>query len=231
MLAHADHDEMDAGPRRASPERLCIATREVKPVADMIRFVVGPDGAVVPDIKRKLPGRGVWVTAERAAIATAVTRKAFARGFKREVRVAADLAGVTGQLIERAALDALAIAHKAGQVVAGNARVEAALANGPVVALVHAADAGPDGVRKLDAALRRRFPDELGRQPVVINLFDSAQLDLAMGRSNVIHAALLAGAASLGFLARCRDLERFRQSSSPQAGEGQEGKPRERRRA
>src|SRR5262245_40107994 len=135
MLAHADHDEMDAGPRRASPERLCIAAREVKPVGDMIRFVVGPDGAVVPDIKRKLPGRGVWVTAERAAIATAVSRKAFARGFKREVRVATDLAEVTGQLIERAALDALAIAHKAGQVVAGNARVEAALANEPVVAL------------------------------------------------------------------------------------------------
>jgi uncharacterized protein len=208
MLARADHDEMDAGPRRASPERLCIVTREVKPVADMIRFVVGPDGAVVPDIKRKLPGRGVWVTAERSAIATAIARKVFARSFKREVRVAADLAEVTGQLIEQAALDALAIAHKAGQVVAGNAKVEAALANGPVVALVHAADAGPDGVRKLDAALRRRFPDEQGRQ-VVINMFDSAQLDLATGRSNVIHAALLAGAASVGFLARCRNLERF----------------------
>src|SRR5262245_2569812 len=116
MLARVDQDDLDAGPRRTGPERLCIATRSVQPVADLIRFVVGPEGHVVPDVKRKLPGRGVWVTATRTAVETAVARRAFGRSFKREVTVAPDLAEETEQLLVRAALDALAIAHKAGLV-------------------------------------------------------------------------------------------------------------------
>ena len=207
MLARADHDETDTGPRHAAPERLCVATRAVKPVSEMIRFVVGPDQAVVPDVKRKLPGRGVWVTATRAAIATAVARGAFGRSFKRDVRVAGDLAHQTELLLERSALDALAIAHKAGRVAAGFAKVEAALASEPVAVLVHAADASPDGVRKLAAAARQRFG--AGGLPV-IDVFTSAQLDLALGRANVIHAALLAGPESEGFLARCQSLGGFR---------------------
>ena len=115
MLAGQDHD-VDGGPRRIAAERLCVATRTVKPVGDMIRFVVSPDGAVVPDIKARLPGRGVWVTASRAAVAQAVARKAFSRGFKRDVRVQADLVAMTESLLERSVLDALAMAHKAGWV-------------------------------------------------------------------------------------------------------------------
>jgi predicted RNA-binding protein YlxR (DUF448 family) len=206
MLARVD-DETDAGPRHAAPERMCVATRCVKPIGEMIRFVVGPDQAVVPDVKRKLPGRGVWVTATRTAVATAVTRGAFGRSFKRDVRVAGDLAEQTELLLERSALDALAIAHKARRVVLGFAKVEAALAVEPVAALVHAADARPDGVRKLAAAAGRRF----GADGVpVVDVFTTMQLDLAMGRANVIHAALLAGPETEGFLARCRSLERFR---------------------
>jgi uncharacterized protein len=208
MLARAGQDDIDAGRRRASPERLCIATRVVKPTGDMIRFVVGPDGAVVPDVKHKLPGRGVWVTANRAAVAAAMERKAFGRGFKREVRVAPDLVERTEHLLARSALDALAIAHKAGAVVAGFARVEAALDGETVVALIHAADASPEGARKLAAAARGRAGNHDG--PMVIEMFTSAQLDLALGRSNVVHAAVLAGPASAGFIARCRSLERFR---------------------
>ena len=100
----------------------------MKPVDELIRFVVGPDG-VVPDLKRKLPGRGVWVTADaRDARRTPSTRNVFARGFKREVRVAPDLAEQTERLLVRAALDALAIAGKAGLVAAGFAKAEAAIA-------------------------------------------------------------------------------------------------------
>jgi len=208
MLARAGHDEIDAGPRRTSPERLCIATRAVKPTADMIRFVIGPDGAVVPDVKHKLPGRGVWVTANRAAVAAAVERKAFGRGFKREVRVAPDLVEATERLLSRSALDALAIAHKAGAVAAGFARAEAALRGENVVALIHAADASPEGARKLKVTAAQRRGDQDG--PMVIEVFTSAQLDLALGRSNVVHAAVLASPASAGFLARCQSLERFR---------------------
>ena len=209
MLARID--PLDAGPRKraAATERLCVATRTVKPTTDMIRFVVGPDGRVVADLKHKLPGRGVWVTATRQALAEAIRRKALARAFKREVRVEPDLADRVEALLERSALDALAIARKSGAVAAGFAKVEAALQRESVVALIHAADAGPDGVTKIAAAARRRPEPQAERIPVVA-LFSSAQLDLALGRSNVIHAALLADRASDSFLARWRSLERFR---------------------
>jgi predicted RNA-binding protein YlxR (DUF448 family) len=219
MLARVDeNDDTDAGPRRnaAATERLCIATREVKPVADLMRFVVAPDGSVVADLKRNLPGRGVWVTARRAIVAEAVRRKAFARGFRRDVRVAPDLPAQIEQMLERAALDALAIAHKGGQVVTGFSKVEAALEHGKAVALLHAAEASRDGIRKLGAALRRGAGDA-DRLPV-IEAFTSPQLDLALGRPNVVHAALLAGPASNSFLARCRNLERFRMAEPSAQG-------------
>src|SRR5215207_6553119 len=118
MLARTSDSEIDSGPGdgRAGSERFCAVTRAVKPVAEMIRFVAGPSG-VVPDIRRKLPGRGVWITASRALLGDAIKRKVFARPFGDEVRVSADLTGLTERLLERAALDALAIAGKSGLVL------------------------------------------------------------------------------------------------------------------
>jgi uncharacterized protein len=209
MTASPQQAELDNGPQSRERERMCVLTREVRPVADLIRFVVGPDGAAVPDLKSKLPGRGVWVTATHDALAEAVKRKALVRGFKREVRLNADLVTQTGQLLEQAVLDALAIVGKAGLVANGFGKTEAALADEDkrVIGLIHAADAAPDGVRKLGAALRRR---DSGDQVAVITSLTTAQLDLALGRPNVVHAALLAGPASDTFLARLRRLERFR---------------------
>jgi predicted RNA-binding protein YlxR (DUF448 family) len=213
MLARPHEDELDAGPRKTGVERLCVATGVVKPVDEMIRFVVGPDGAPVPDLRRRLPGRGLWITATRDALTTAVARRVFARGFKRDVRVSADLVDATERLIERAALDALAIAHKAGKVAIGFGKTEAAIATDNVVAVVHAADAALDGTRKLGAALHRRY-GEGAEKIAVLGGFTSAQLDLALGRSNVIHAALLAGPESEAVLARAARLDRFRSASS-----------------
>jgi uncharacterized protein len=217
MMERPHEDQLDAGPRQAAAglERFCAATGTVKPVAEMIRFVVAPDGAAVPDLKRRLPGRGVWITATRQALATAVARKAFARSFRRDVRVAPDFVAVTERLLEQAALDSLAMAHKARRVAIGFGQVEAALARGTVRALLHAAEAAPDGVRKLKSG-RARGPGE-GGNIVVIDGFTSAQLDLALGRSNVIHAALLAGPESAAFLARAQRLERFR-AGGPTSG-------------
>ena len=208
MLARTTEAELDAGPHNSGSgtERFCVATRTVKPTADMIRFVVGPDG-VVPDLKRKLPGRGIWITANKTVLSDAVTRKVFARGFKRDVKVPADLGDMTERLLVRAALDALAIAGKAQYVVAGFSKVDAALTKDRVVGLIHAADASLDGVRKLAGILHSR-PD--ADRIVVVKQFNSAQMDLALGRSNVVHAALLAGPASDTFLARFQRLERFR---------------------
>src|SRR6202790_409818 len=122
--------EIDTGPRDGERERLCIATRTVRPLADLIRFVVGPDGEAVPDLKRKLPGRGVWVTATQDALGDAIRRRVFARGFKRDVRLPADLLERTDRLLERSALDALAIAGKASLVATGFAKVETGLLGG-----------------------------------------------------------------------------------------------------
>jgi hypothetical protein len=190
-------------------QRSCALSRQIKPVAELVRFVVGPDGAVVPDVKRKLPGRGLWITGTRDAIEQAVKRNVFARGFKRDVRTGRDLAAATEQMLERAALDALAIAAKAGRLVGGFAKVEAAIERDEVLAVLHAADSAADGKRKLAAALHRTGAGK-PREIAIIELFTSAQLDLALHRANVVHAALLAGPGSETFLARAERLERFR---------------------
>ena len=212
MLARRHDSARDDGTRKSAPDtqRFCAVTGAVRPVDELMRFVVAPDGTAVPDLKRRLPGRGVWITATRQALRAAMGRKTFARGFKRDVRVASDLVETTERLIERAALDALAICHKAGKVAIGFANVEAVLARSPVVALLNAAEAAPDGLRKLAAALRRRADVA---EIAVVDTFTSAQLDLALGRSNVVHAALLAGPESETFLARHARLERFRTGS------------------
>jgi predicted RNA-binding protein YlxR (DUF448 family) len=208
--------ESDAGPRdrAAGPTRLCIATRTPRPAEEMIRFVVGPDDTVVPDIRRRLPGRGVWVTATAETVAQAVVRNAFARSLRRPVRVPSDLAAQTERLLERSALDALAIAYKAGLVACGFGKVEEALKSDRAVALIHAAEAAEDGVRKLQALARRYGGTQA---PVSIDGFTAPQLDLALGRPNVIHAALLAGPASGAFLARYGGLAAFRGSGTAAA--------------
>ena len=211
MLAMVQDSDLDRGTTSVAPgtERMCALTRQVLPVEQLIRFVVSPTGEVVPDVKRKLPGRGLWITGTQAAVAEAVKRNVFARGFKRELRAAGDLADVTARLLERAALDALAMAGKAGQVVTGAAKVEAALDRDDLVALIHAAEASPDGKRKLAGALHRNG-DEKQQEIVVIETFAGEQLDLALNRPNVVHAALLAGPGPETFLARARRYERFR---------------------
>jgi len=204
MLASTDHIEArDAGPKAAGTERLCVVARVAKPVDDLLRFVAGPDGTLAPDIKRKLPGRGVWVTASRRALETAVRRGAFARSLKESIRIPADLPDLVDRLLARVALDALAIANKAGRVVAGFERVGSALKADRLAALIHATEASPEGVRKLAGV-------QTGAPVPLVRTFTASQLGLALGRPNVIHAALLGGREGDSFLARWRTLERYR---------------------
>src|SRR6195256_2920619 len=132
MLAFADPD-LDSGPRtdRSATVRMCAVTRQVRPIDELIRFEVSPQGEVVPDLKRKLPGRGLWVSASRQAVAEAVRRHQFSRGFKREVCAAPTLATDTENLLVRSAIEALAMAAKAGQVISGFSKVEEALGRQP----------------------------------------------------------------------------------------------------
>jgi uncharacterized protein len=216
MLALADPD-LDNGPRteKSATMRMCAVSREVRPIDELIRFVVSPAGEVVADLKRKLPGRGLWVEASRRAVAEAVRRNHFSRGFKRAVRVAPTFAADIETLLARSAVEALAIAAKAGQAISGFSQVEAALrersSRTPIQALIHAADGAVDGIRKLDALARQNAGNK-GESPgfPIISALTSTELDLALHRSNVVHAALLAGPASKTFLLRSQTLVRYR---------------------
>lgn len=194
---------------------MCAVTRQVQPIEELIRFVVGPDGEVVPDLKCKLPGRGLWVSASRDTLAEAIRRGVFGRGFKREVRVSPDLVALTDALLVRGAVEALAMAGKAGEVVAGFTKVEAALGAGQAAMLLHASNGAADGIRKLDA-IARQNTGETAPFPILCAL-TSAELDLALGRSNVIHAALRAGPAVRTVLDRCRSVLRFRATPEQRA--------------
>ncbi len=216
MLAHPMEEETDRGPAEANKDRarFCIATGEAKPIAEMIRYVVAPDGSIVPDILHRLPGRGAWVTASRAALLIAIERKSFARAFRGKGVAGAELPALVERLLQRTALDAISMANKAGQVVSGFARVKAALGQGGIEILVHASDAGADGIQKLDGGKAAGN----GEKPAIIRLFTGEQLDLALGRPNVVHAALFGHPASRVFLAHSLRYERWREEEP--AGKG-----------
>jgi predicted RNA-binding protein YlxR (DUF448 family) len=230
MLAIAD-PELDHGPRadRSAIMRMCAVSREVRPIDELIRFVVAPSGEVVADLKRKLPGRGLWVSASRKMVAEAVRRHQFNKGFKREVRAAATLAADTEALLERFVADALAMAAKAAQVISGFTKVADALERqgpGAVRALIHASDGAADGIRKLDAMVRQNGRNNGQSADVrIVNVLTSEQLDLALGRSNVIHAALLAGPASDTFLSRSQILVRYRMADEDRTAAADKNSP------
>ncbi len=167
----------------------------------MVRFVVGPDGNVVPDVDGNLPGRGLWVTATRDSIAAAVAGRKFSRAAKRDVRAAPELGSeVAAQLLQRC-LNILGLARRAGQAITGFDQVRAVLENGRAVVLLAASDASDDGRRKLRA--------KRGDIPLIGSL-TVAELSLAFGRENVVHAALLAGGLANRFLTEATRFAGFR---------------------
>jgi predicted RNA-binding protein YlxR (DUF448 family) len=185
----------------------------------MLRFVLGPDNQVVPDIKRKLPGRGIWIGLSKLRVALAVKKQLFSRGLKDKALAAPDLAERVEDLLKRDALQALSLTRKAGLVTTGFVKVESAIAEGNVSALLHARDGKADGKRKLGQALRRQFGPE-GKPE--IGLFSIDEIDAALGRVHVVHAALGNGAATKVLLASCRRLAVYRgdnEADSPGSGE------------
>jgi predicted RNA-binding protein YlxR (DUF448 family) len=169
--------------------------------------VLGPDGTVVPDLKAKLPGRGVWLTAAHDIVADAAKRNVFARALKTQAKVPEGLAAEVEQRLAESGLSALALANKAGAAVFGNAKVEEAIARGRVMALIHAKEAAEDGCRKLDGKARGMAD---GAPVPTIRAFSADELGLASGRANVIHAALIQGGAARNVLAAASRLERYR---------------------
>jgi predicted RNA-binding protein YlxR (DUF448 family) len=211
MGARSTADDCDA---EGGPLRLCAISRVQKPVEALIRFVAGPDRTIVPDLARRLPGRGVWVDATRVAVAEAVRRKAFARSLKEAVLAPADLPALVERLMLRRLTEALSLANKAGLVVAGFAKVEELIEAGRAVALIHAAEAAADGMSKLDRKFKAldSSPDT---PAAIVRELTGAELSLALGRPSVIHAAAAEGGASRRLIEEARRLRRYRQGGAP----------------
>lgn len=177
----------DDGDPAMTTERRCVATGEVRPMDSLIRFVVGPDGQIVPDIEGKLPGRGLWVSPD--ALAKAMGKGAFAKAARQAVAVPPDLAERVADLLVRRLKASLGLAQRAGLLLSGFDTVLRALeARNPPRLLVEAADGAADGRRKLQAAVLRQ-----GLQLVTLDCLSGAELSLALGQSNVIHAAVKPG--------------------------------------
>jgi hypothetical protein len=193
-------------------DRTCIVTRKTAEPDELIRFVVGPDSAVVPDLKRNLPGRGCWVTGDRLHVDKAAAKNSFARAFKKEVTVSPDLGAMVDMLLAKSVLGVLGLARKAGAIALGATKVESAVRSGKALLVFHAVEASEDGLRKITQA-RRATAYAGGPEIYAYKLFSEADLSLALGGTNVIHAAVLAEDAGKAVLKRMVALDRYRGGS------------------
>ena len=208
--------EAEAGdePELTGPLRLCALSRCVLPIDQLIRFGAGPDSIVVPDLARRLPGRGVWLTSTRATVEMAVARKVFAKSLKRNVTAPADLPDRIDALMLKRVTNALSLANKAGLVVSGFAKVDASLEQGSVVGLFHGGDGAADGTDRLNrkyAAISAAH----GHETFIATTLTIDQISLAIGKSNVVHVALTSGGAATQLLDETKRLMRYR--SHPEA--------------
>ncbi|MFQ5958451.1 MAG: RNA-binding protein [Alphaproteobacteria bacterium] len=217
MAARALEALVEDGPTRSgAPQRRCLVTRRVGDKDALIRFVLGPGDAVLADVAGTLPGRGVWLSAERGVVEAACARNLFAKGFRVSVAVEADLADRVERLLARRCLDLLGLARRSGAAAAGFEKVHAMLAAGVCGVLVIAAEAGADGRRRLG----RVAPDV-----PVVTLFSSSELAAALGREHVVYAAVKEGRMAARLTAESGRLAGFRASAeaSRTAGQGVTG--------
>lgn len=170
-----DHDD--------GPERKCIVTGEAQPASGLIRFVIGPDNQVVPDILGRLPGRGIYVSADAAAIRTAAAKGLFSRAAKQPVQVPEELAELVDKLLARRVVDLISLARKSGDAVTGYEKVKDWLSKEAAEVLIQASDGSERGKSKLSTPHYGNF----------IGWLTSEELGLAFGRQTVIHGALGAG--------------------------------------
>ena len=184
-----------------APMRRCFVTRRVEHKDELIRFVVGPDNRVYPDIAAALPGRGLWLSAERDVVHTACAGNLFAKGFRAAVSVDADLADRVEALVAARCLDLLGLARRASSVAAGFEKVRAMLAAGRAEVFVVASDAADDGRRKLE---------RLHGEAPVVALFSAAELARALGREHVVYVAVAPGRLAARFIAESGRLAGFR---------------------
>jgi predicted RNA-binding protein YlxR (DUF448 family) len=194
----------------ANRQRKDIVLGEAVDEARLVRFVAGPDGVVVPDVARKLPGRGMWVASDRESVAAAVKKNAFSRSAKAKLSAPADLADQVEHLLAKRVLDGLGLARRSGGIISGYEKVLAALASGKTAWLIEAADGAEDGRRKVFSAARKAL-----KPPRILGMFTSDELGLALGGENVIHTALLAGRGTDRWTLDVERLSGFRPLTPP----------------
>lgn len=190
--------------RTGGPERKCIATGEVRSTAELVRFVTGPDDQIVPDIAGKLPGRGLWVSADRAAIDKAAGKNLFARAAKQPVKVPEALADMVEALLTRRVIDLISLARKSGAAVAGYEKVKSWLDREEARVLIQAEDGSARGKSKLSTPHFGRY----------IGWLTADELGLAFGRQTVIHAALGSGGLSERVVEEAQRLKGMRAGGS-----------------
>lgn len=200
MAASALADEESAETLTGTSRR-CLVTGAVRPKTELLRFVVDPQGKIVPDLAGKLPGRGLWLTAQRAIVTEASSKRVFARVAKAPVVVAEGLADRVAALLVQRCVDILGLARRSGLAVAGFVRVKEALTAGKAALLVEAIDAAADGQEKL-AALAPSLPR--------VACLDARELGVAFGREHAVHVALGKGRLADLFIAEARRLQGFR---------------------
>jgi uncharacterized protein len=202
------------------PERTCILTRSVREPERLLRFALSPEAEVTPDIKGSLPGRGAWVSADRASVEAAAKKRLFAKAFKAETKPAENLGALVDRLLEQDALSALSLANKAGAVTLGFMKVEALIGAGKAAAVLFASDGAEDGKRKIRQAIARvsAASGQEAADITQISLFSTAQMSLCLGRENVIHGALSGVRAADRFVEKCRRLVRYRVGVTSEPG-------------
>ncbi|MBW3097645.1 RNA-binding protein [Pseudohoeflea coraliihabitans] len=196
---------------------MCILTRARGDSADLIRFVGGPDGTVIPDLRQRLPGRGCWLRADRAAVETAVRKNLFARALKTAVTPPQDLGDRIDALLLADLAGMMGLARKSGQFVSGASKADAAIRSGDAIGLFHAAHAAADGVRKLAQAIKARALTLDEPEIPVFRLLAREEMERALGDGAFIHATALAGQAGEGVVKRAKRLVDFRATAPVQA--------------
>lgn len=200
----------DQSPSGKSPLRRCIVTREILDKTAMIRFVLDPNGQVVPDLRQRLPGRGLWIKAEPAALAQAIKTNAFAKAARQSAKIPADLAARIAGLLRQDVSHLLGLARKSGDLTAGFEKVERALRVGHVALLIEASDAAEDGRTKL-ARLA-------GSDVEIWSPLSAAELAAALGRETAVHVALKPSGIAERLLLACRRLAAFAAADMPVSG-------------
>ena len=197
------YEEAEFGPDRRGHkplERRCLASGETRNPADMVRFVLDPEGVVTPDIQGKLPGRGVWVSANRKSLEKVIALKSFARGFKGKAKIVGDLVDLTERLLARRVLGLITMARKAGVMAMGFDQVQSMAREAAIAFRIEASDGSQDGRSKIRTLAKAMNREQGLQDPIVIGCFTADQIGQALARESIVHAAIKPGklAKSMG---------------------------------